>query len=192
MKPQFFPQGQGQGQDVTAYLTPTEQIKKDVIELAKQATEHYSKAYDDEREKWAFYVKTRILALRLKGFMNIPMRIWLRDQLLELDKKIEEIETNPNLSNDNKKINSVNTRYNYALPIYDLCIELLHNCPIVETISDSVIELDLENIEKRIRLSEDGNAGKEGKVKPLRKEKEEATTVFSIKQVEMLEGENGE
>ena len=191
MRPQFL---QPQGQEATSYLTPTEQIKRDVISLAKEATDHYSKSLTDENEKWAFYVKTRVLSLRLKGYMSINMRIWLRDQLLELDKKVEEIETNPKLSPDNKKVNMVNMRYSYALPIYDLCIELLHNCPIVESVSDSTIELDLEDIEKRVRLHSERRKEDEEKITPARKDKqiEEGGIVFDIEPVQAEEEENDE
>ena len=109
-----------QNQEVMGYLSPTEQIKKDVIQLAKEATDHYSKSLDSEQEKWAFYVKSRVLSLRLKGFMSIQMRIWLRDFIIELESKVDAIETSKELSPENKKINSLNLQYNYALRIYDV------------------------------------------------------------------------
>lgn len=190
MRQQFVQQP---GQTIAGYLTPTEQIKRDVIQLAKEATDHLSKSLNSENEKWAFYVKTRVLSLRLKNFMSTKLRIWLRDQLVDLEHKVDKIESDESLGPDNKKINMVNMRYEYALGIYDVCVELLHNCPIVESRADAVVELDIENIENRIRKKVDNKTygDQEKESKPIRKNKSELEGAFDIEQVVEEDTEEG-
>jgi hypothetical protein len=150
-------------------MSPTEQIKRDIIQLARDATDHYAKSYEKNEEKWAFAVKTRVLAIRLQNYTPIETRYWLRDIWKE-EREKEDAIWKSDLNPDNKKINALNVKFRYALRVYDMCLSVLHNSPIVETKSDGIINVDLPELKDRVRTGGSGGYSSGVKTTAIRKE----------------------
>jgi hypothetical protein len=150
-------------------LSPTEQVKRDIIQLARDATNHYANSLNSSEEKWAFSVKVRVLALRLQKYTPVKARYWVRDVWKKENEEEEKI-TNSSLSEDNKKLNILNMKFKFALQVYDMCLLVLHNSPIVETKASGIIDIELPDVTDRIRRTLYGHS--DVKLKSIRKKED--------------------
>jgi Fe2+ transport system protein B len=142
-------------------LSPTDQIKRDIIQLARESTAHLAKSWDNNAEKYAFTVKVRIMSIRLQNFTPLPIRIWLRDRWRDEKSEVSAIEKST-MSEENKKLTILRKKYENANDIFDTYLMVLHNSPLVEMKSEGEISLlDNDILSKKIRKRRTEDTGVE-------------------------------
>lgn len=140
-------------------LSPTDQIKRDIIQLAREATSHLAKSWDDNAEKYAFTVKVRVMSIRLQNFTPLTIREWLRDKWREEKDEINMIEATKQMSEENKKLTKLRVKYESANEIFDTFLMVLHNSPLVEMRAGGEIQLEDPRIVERIRKRKETRGG---------------------------------
>jgi len=156
--------------DIT--LSPSDQIKRHIVQLSKECNDHLSKSEENESERFAFAMKTWVFSIMLEPYTDGEVKKMKFDHYKELEKKIKEIDNNENLSeeNKNKSINSI--RYKYAFPVFEQSLRVLQNSKIVEVEVEGIIDLRMKGIQKRVQTGVGGYSSGVS-VSPIRKDAKE-------------------
>lgn len=132
-------------------LSPTEQIKRYIVQLSKECTDHLSRSNNDNKERYAFAMKVRVLATMLESYTPKDGIEWKLQHYKELEEEINMIETNTSYSQETKDVNMIKKQFRYATPVFFQSLKVLQNSPIVEIETEGVIDLSSKDIEKRIQ-----------------------------------------
>lgn len=131
-------------------LSPSESIKRYIVQLSKECTEHLSNSLSNNNEMYAFSMKVWAFSIMLESYTPDKIKPLTRDHYKELDEKIKDIRDSE-LNEDNKKKNIVLTRFNYGLPIFEQSIRIMQNSRIVEVEVEGVIDLKRDGFKERVR-----------------------------------------
>lgn len=156
--------------DIT--LSPSDQIKRHIVQLSKECNDHLSKSEKSDGERFAFAMKTWVFSIMLEPYTDGEVKKMKFDHYKELEEKIKEIDDNEKLSEENKKktINSI--RYKYAFPVFEQSLRILQNSKIVEVEVEGIIDLGREGIQKRVQTGVGSYSSGEN-ASPIRKTIEE-------------------
>jgi len=135
------------------------------VQLSKDCIEHLSKSLNNNKEKYAFAVKSKALSLLLENYMEDEIKKITHDYFKELDEKIKEIRKREDLNKETKEQHINQLRFDYSLPVLDQDIRVMQNSPIVEVEAHGIIDMNSKGIKERIQ-------GKQ-KALPIRGELEE-------------------
>ena len=156
-------------------VTPSDQIKRYIVQLSKDCIDHLSKSLDSDKEKYAFAIKTKALSVLLENYTDDKVKEITSKHFKDMEEKIEEIQKQK-LGDDTKKKTINKYRFEYALPVLDQNIRVMQNSPIVEVEAHGIIDMNSNGIKERIR-------GKE-KALPIRGEIEEETEILEPEEEE--------
>ena len=167
-------------------VTPSDQIRRYIVQLSKECIDHLSKSIDSNKEKYAFSVKTKALSLLLENYMEKRVKKITFDYFKKLEQEILEVKKRDDLSEETRKQHINKIRFEYMLPVMEQNIRLMQNSPIVEVEAHGTIDMSDRKIKDRIR-------GKE-KALPVRDKRggesnEEDEGIISIED-EIEEGES--
>lgn len=157
-------------------VTPSDQIKRYIVQLSKDCIDHLSKSEHDNKERFAFAVKTKSMSVLLENYMDDNVKEITNTHFKEMDDKILAVSKDKSLSPDTKRQTINRIRFDYALPVMDQNIRVMQNSPIVEVEAHGIIDMDSNGIKNRIQ----GKA----KALPVRGEIEEETEVLEPEEEE--------
>jgi len=132
-------------------VTPSDQIRRYIVQLSKECIDHLSKSIDSKKEKFAFAVKTKSLSVLLENYMEDKIKKITFDYFKQLDEEILKVKKRSDLNEETKKHHINNIRFEYMLPVMDQNIRIMQNSPIVEVEAHGIIDMDSEGIKDRIR-----------------------------------------
>lgn len=138
-------------------LSPSEAIKRYIVQLSKECTEHLADSLNNNKEMYAFAMKTWAFSIMLESYTPDEVKPMVKQHYKELDDKIKELKEKKDtdkLSEDNVNKNIVLTRFNYALPIFEQNIRIMQNSKIVEVEVEGIIDLEQEGFKDRVRTTE--------------------------------------
>jgi len=164
-------------------VTPSDQIKRYIVQLSKDCIDHLSKSENNIKERYAFAVKTKSMSVLLENYMDDKVKKITSDHFKEMDEKIRAVSRDKGLSGDTKKQTINRIRFDYALPVMDQNIRVMQNSPIVEVEAHGIIDMNSDGIKDRIRgkapaLPVRGGENEETEI--LDPEEEEDDSAFSI------------
>lgn len=136
-------------------MSPTETIKQRSVGLMFDIINHNSMSVDD-KEKYAFCVKTKALAILLERYTPRSKRAEIKEWYTQLAEEIRKINDGDKLPRD-KAMLKLKTKYQYALEVNEHNIRILMNSPIVEI--DAEGELDATDQELIRTVRGDGTRG---------------------------------
>lgn len=139
------------------------------MQLSKDCIEHLSKSLDNNKEKYAFAVKTRALSVLIENYMRNDIKQVTHDYFDELEREIKKVKKREDLNEETKRQEINQLRFEYALPVSDQNIRIIQNSPIVEVEAHGIIDMESEGIRERIQ----GKA----KMLPVREDTEEAEII---------------
>lgn len=132
-------------------MTPSDQIKRFIVQLSKDCIEHLSKSLNSNGEKYAFAVKTKALSTLIENYMRDDIKQVTHDYFDELEREIEKIKKRADLNEETKKRHINQLRFEYALPVADQNIRIIQNSPIVEVEAHGIIDMESKGIRDRIQ-----------------------------------------
>jgi len=157
-------------------VTPSDQIKRYIVQLSKDCIDHLSKSEGNNKERYAFAIKTKSLSVLLENYTNDEVRKITNDHFKEMDNRIREIRKDKELNDDTKKQTENRIRFEYALPILDQNIRVMQNSPIVEVEAHGIIDMNSNGIKDRIQCK--------AKALPVRGNKTEDTEILEPEEEE--------
>ena len=165
-------------------VTPSDQIKRYIVQLSKDCIDHLSKSLDSDKEKYAFAIKTKALSVLLENYTDDKVKEITSKHFKDMEEKIEEIQKQK-LGDDTKKKTINKYRFENALPVLDQNIRVMQNSPIVEVEAHGIIDMNDDGIKERIQckakaLPVRGGTNNEEDTEILEPEEEETNGVFSI------------
>lgn len=135
-------------------LNPSEQIKRHIVQLSKDCTEHLSKSDNGESERYAFAMKTWVFSIMLEPYSPAKVLKPKMDHYKELEEKIKEINNDKSLSDENKKKTVNKVRFAFALPVFEQTVRILQNSKIVEVEVEGIINIESSGIRERVQMGE--------------------------------------
>jgi len=151
-------------------VTPSDQIKRYIVQLSKDCIDHLSKSEGSKKERYAFAIKTKAMSVLVENYTDDKVKEITNKHFKDMEEKIHEIKNNKKLSDDTRTETINRIRFEYALPVMDQNIRIMQNSPIVEVEAHGIIDTNSEGIKDRIR--------KKAKAMPVRGEYEEETEVL--------------
>ena len=135
-------------------LNPSEQIKRHIVQLSKDCTEHLSKSDNGESERYAFAMKTWVFSIMLEPYSPAQVLKPKMEHYKELEEKIKEINIDKGLSDENKKKTVNKIRFAYALPVFEQTVRILQNSKIVEVEVEGIINVESKGIRERVQMGD--------------------------------------
>jgi len=135
-------------------LSPSEAIKRYIVQLSKECTEHLADSLGNNKQMHAFSMKVWAFSVMLESYTPDKVKPLTKEHYKELNEEIKKIREG-DLNEENKTKNIVLTRYNYALPIFEQSIRIMQNSRIVEVEVEGVIDLKRDGFKDRVRHTED-------------------------------------
>lgn len=136
-------------------MSPTEAIKQRSVGLMFDNINHNSMSMDD-KEKYAFCVKTKALAILLERYTPRDKREEIKDWYAQLAEEIKKIKEGDKIPRE-KAVLELKKKYQYALEVNEHNIRILMNSPIIEI--DAEGELDATDQELIRTVRGDGVRG---------------------------------
>jgi len=137
--------------------TPSDQIKRYIVQLSKECIDHYSRSIDNKKDKFAFYVKVKSLNILLENYMDDNIKKITFTYMEEIKNEIDKIKKDGKegkLTEETVKNHINNKRFEYMIPIFEQSLRIIQNSPITEVEAHGVIDLNSKDIKKRIRGEE--------------------------------------
>ena len=132
-------------------VTPSDQIKRYIVQLSKDCIDHLSKSEGSNKERYAFAVKTKAMSVLLENYTTDEIRKITSNHFKEMDEKIRAISKDKSLGDDTKKQTINRIRFDYALPVMDQNIRVMQNSPIVEVEAHGIIDMNSKEVKERIQ-----------------------------------------
>lgn len=125
------------------FLSPTELIKTKSVSLLLECIEHNARS-QDEKEKYAFFKKTKDLSVLLERYTPKKAIQELREWYKQLDDEVKTLK-NKNYTEEKERRLILEKMYTYALQTHEHNQRILMNSPIIEI--DAEGELDINDPE---------------------------------------------
>ena len=132
-------------------LSPEDHIKHDLVKLRGSTGDHYSKSYNNPKERFAFCKKTRIFITSLEPYTDKTIIQDTMNHYNELFGKIKEIKDNKRLDDKTKEANILRLEFEYSEPVYFMGLRIFHHSHIVEMEAQAVLKSRDKDIKDRVR-----------------------------------------
>lgn len=139
-----------------AASTPAELERRYLLKLSFECTDHLSKSYDSDNDKFAFAVKAEDLMFRLLRFTDKPLREELQKHYDEMKLEIAKVEEQK-IDPQRKKKEILNIRYTYALPTHQHNMKLIPQTTMLERELEAEMDITNEEIIKIVREGRNKN-----------------------------------
>lgn len=131
-------------------MKPTEQIKRYIVQLSKDCTDHLSQAYTSDKERYAFATKTKVFSILLEPHTASDIKTATFKSYDDLETEVKKLK-DQEMNEETRKKNMIRIQYDYALPIFEQSLRILMNSPIVEVEAEGIIDLAREGLKDRVR-----------------------------------------
>lgn len=130
--------------------SPTEMLRSDLVKLRSEATNHYAKAHNDDKERYAFAKKTMVFNISLEPYMDKVIIAEVMEHYQQLNKEIKQIKERK-LDQKTKKHNIILKEFEYAEPVFLQALRIFHHSPLIEYETEAILDPSNPGIKDRIQ-----------------------------------------
>ena len=132
------------------FTSPADHMKHDLVKLRSEITGHYSKAYQNPKEMYAFANHVKVFAISLEPYTDKDIIRETMEHYKELEEEIKKIKEST-LDKKNKEYNIIRIRYEYAEPVFHQSLRIFHNSPLIEVEATGILKMRDDKLKYRVR-----------------------------------------
>ena len=125
-------------------LSPSEDIKKYIIQISKDCSELFALCFSSIENQFAFATKVRLFSIWLEPYTNLEIKQFNFKHYAELDERLQVIKASKDYNDTTKAQGIASTMFEYAIPICYQSIRVLQNSKILEQEVEGIIDLSKE------------------------------------------------
>jgi len=128
----------------------TDILRMDLVKLRADVANHYAKAHESDREKYAFAKLVEVFQIGLEPYMDKEIIKEIIQHRKELQQEIQKLKDS-NLSKETKNHNIILKEFEYAVPIWTLSLRIFHHSPLIEYETEGIMDPKDNKLKENVR-----------------------------------------